>query len=707
MSQPPSQIAEMNGFQALAYKLGHLLDRIQLSGEAVSLLTSLFVGLGTGFAAIIFNLLIQKVTQISFNWLPTALPGIGRGYLLLVPMIGGLIAGPLIYRFAREAKGHGVPEVMQAIALRGGRIRPQVAVVKALASSMTIGTGGSVGREGPIVQIGSALGSTIGQVLHLSDDRIRNLVACGAAGGIAATFNAPIAGVMFALEVILGEVTVSHVGSVVISAVTASSVMWLIVGAEFAFPVPEPYTIVSGWEYGIYAVLGVLAALVAALFVRSLYWSEDFFEHQKAIPEWLQPAIGGLMLGAMAVAYPLISPAFQYNGIPTIFGGGYSPITQALAGRETLMVALGLMMLKMVATNITLGSGGSGGVFAPSLFMGAMLGVAVGIVANQVFPGSTAPPGAYALVGMGAVFAGAAHAPITAVVMLFELTGDYRIILPLMLTIVVAMVVARGLLGGESIYTLKLARRGIRLVRGRDIDVLQSVNVGEIMTRDVYTVPSDMTLVELSETFSQVRHHGFPVLDAHGGLWGIVTISDLERAIAENLSRQSPVTAFATPFARLQVADPNEPMGAALKRMSTRGLGHLPVVDQSDHHRMLGMVRREDVVRAYNIALTRRAELEHRQKRMALQNIDGTEFIELRLKEGDAAVGKTLQGIADRMPDECILISIRRGSNVMIPHGDTIFRAGDRITAFVRSADAPLLQQCLAQEERAEMPGVF
>ncbi|HLV44751.1 MAG TPA: chloride channel protein, partial [Aggregatilineales bacterium] len=220
----------------LAVPLGALLDRVQPSGEIVAVSTSLLVGLGTGLAAVAFNLLIQTFTGLSFSTLPDAAGG-ARWTLVAVPALGGLLVGPLIYLFAREAKGHGVPEVMQAIALRGGRIRPVVAVVKAITASITIGTGGSVGREGPIVQIGSALGSTIGQLFHLSEERIRNLVACGAAGGIAATFNAPIAGVIFAVEVILGELSANHAGTIIISAVTASATMDLILGSEYAFPV--------------------------------------------------------------------------------------------------------------------------------------------------------------------------------------------------------------------------------------------------------------------------------------------------------------------------------------------------------------------------------------------------------------------------------------------------------------------------------------
>ena len=468
--QATSNSQNFNRFFSRA--LSRLLDRWQPSEEVVLLITALIVGLGAGLGAVVFRYLILGVEWLGYDWAPRVLSNWGKAYVIVVPAIGGLIVGPLVYFFAREAKGHGVPEVMEAVALRGGRIRPVVAVVKSLASSLSIGSGGSVGREGPIVQIGSALGSSIGQALRLSDDRVRNLVACGAAGGIAATFNAPIAGAIFALEVILGEFRLQHFSTVVISSVTASVIGRVVFGDVAAFPIPTEYGINSLWEYGFYAVLGVLAALVGVGFTRILYWAEDLFERWKRVPEWVQPAVGGALLGVLAIGYPLLT-GIQWDGVPQIFNVGYEVIEAALTNKVALGVAFGLLALKLIATSLTLGSGGSGGVFAPSLFMGAMLGTAFELVARAIFPGILAPPGAYALVGMASVFAASAHAPITAILILFELTGDYRIILALMLSVVIATLVAQKLLGGESIYTLKLSRRGVRLQAGRDVDIMQ------------------------------------------------------------------------------------------------------------------------------------------------------------------------------------------------------------------------------------------
>lgn len=683
----------------LSQQLGGWLDRLHIPLDMVLIGTALLVGIGTGLGAVAFRYLIGAVDWVGYEWFPALTSNWGKVYVVIVPAVGGLLVGPLIYFFAREAKGHGVPEVMEAVALRGGRIRPIVALVKSLASSLCIGSGGSVGREGPIVQIGSALGSSLGQSLHLSDDRIRNLVACGAAGGIAATFNAPIAGVIFALEIILGEFTVRYFSSVVISAVAASVIGRAVFGNAPAFSIPTEYGINSMWEFGFYFILGVLAALVGVAFVRLLYWSEDLFTKWNQFPEWGKPAVGGVLLGLLGLTYPSLT-GVTWDRSPQVFNVGYNVIEAALRNQFALATVVTLLALKLIATSLTLGSGGSGGIFAPSLFMGAMLGAAFELVINNVFPGIAGPPGAYALVGMGAAFAASAHAPITAILILFELTGDYRIILPLMLTVVVATLLAQQMLGAESIYTLKLTRRGIRLQHGRDVDVLQSVSVKEVMRHNVDTVETDLTLTELAEVLSRSRHHGLPVLDQQGKLWGIVTITDLDRAVASNMPRRTTVAQIGTARDRLLVAFPDETVGTILTRMGRRGLGRLPVVSREDPNQLLGLIRRADIIRAYNLALSRRAELQHRARRIQVRNLDGTEFIDLTLKTGDKAVDKTVQEVADRMPDDCILISIRRNGRVLIPHGNTIFEPGDHITAFIRSKDAEALHQCLRGQKK-------
>lgn len=654
------------------------------------MLTSLIVGIGAGLGAVIFRWLINSVQKLSYQRLGGLMEGIKPFHLLIIPALGGAIFGPLIFRFAREAKGHGVPEVMEAVALRGGRIRPRVAVIKSLASAICIGTGGSVGREGPIAQIGSALGSTIGQWLKLSDDRIRGLVACGAAGGIAATFNAPIAGSIFALEIILGQFHVMYFGAVVISAVTADVIAHFFEKDVRAFAVPE-YTLVNPTELVFYVLLGAIAAVLAVAFTRLLYLSEDTWD-SIPIPEYVKPAIGGLLLGGIGLL------TYKIDGFPRVFGVGYDSITQALFGKLTLQVTLGLLVLKILATITTLGSGGSGGVFAPSLFMGAMLGEAFGQIINQLFPAITAPVGAYALVGMAAFFTGTAHAPITAVLILFEMTGNYLIILPLMLATVVSTFVSR-MISRESIYTLKLTRRGVHLEEGQDIDILQSVTVEEVMTRDVDVVHEGMPLPELAEEFSLTHHHGFPVVDHHGNLTGIVSIQDLKNAMSQEHITGKKVADIAT-MDGLLLAYPDEPMGNALRRLATRDVGRLPVVERGQPGKLIGVIRRGDVIRAYNQAIVKKAHHQHKVETLRLGKLDETNFIQVEIPALAAVVGQSISSIT--LPDECLIVSVRRGRKILIAHGNTRLQRKDQLTVLCRQDFLDEVRGLLTEEE---LPG--
>ncbi len=663
--------------------LSRWLDKRDVSESAIVLLTALIVGVGAGLGAVVFRRLIQGVQTVAYDGLGGWLDAIAPLHLMIIPALGGAIFGPLIYRYAREAKGHGVPEVMEAVALRGGRIRPRVAVIKALASSICIGTGGSIGREGPIAQIGSALGSTVGQVLKLSDERVRNLVACGAAGGIAATFNAPIAGSIFALEVILGQLHSVYFGAVVISAVTADVIAHAFEGDLRAFAVPA-YSLVSPWELLLYTMLGVLAAVTAVGFTRSLYLSEDLWD-EIPFPEYLKPVAGGMLLGLVGIL------TFKIDGFPRVFGVGYDSIGDALSGDLAIRVTLGLFFIKLLATIITLGSGGSGGIFAPSLFMGAMLGEAFGRGVNELFPSITAPAGAYALVGMSAFFGGAAHAPVTAILILFEMTGDYKIILPLMLATVMSTLISR-MISRESIYTLKLSRRGIRLEQGRDIDVMQGVSVGEAMSTELDVVPSSMSLKELADEFARTHHHGFPVVDDKGDLAGVVSIRDLENALTAGPIEGKTVGDIATTEG-LSLAYPHEPMWMALRRLGTRDLSRLPVVEREGSRRLVGIVRRADIIRAYNHAIVNRAHHQHRAEVLRLGKLDGASFVHIDIPSHSPAVGRRVSDIS--LPSECLVVSVRRGRKLQVVHGYTVLQSGDKVTVFADTDCVPVIYERL------------
>ena len=443
------------------------------------LAAALVVGAGSGLGAIAFRDLIYF-----FTWLATGhaqfgqqgrvgsahFPGLGLGFLIVIPVIGGLVYGPLIYRYAREARGHGVPEVMIAVAENGGRIRPQVAAVKSVASAICIGAGGSVGREGPIVQIGSALASSLGQWVRMPENRLRILVACGAAGGISATFNAPITGVFFGVEIILREFSVEGIFTVMLSAMIANLVSRQFLGsAPFLSGLPSGIALHHLSSYPLVAALAVVAALLGLAFAKMLYATEDLCDRVwKNRPEWARPAAGGIALGLLLLA------------IPQLYGVGYPVMYKAVGGSYALWFLIVLAAGKIIACSLTIGIGGSGGVFAPSLFIGATSGMAFGEIANHLLGPAAGQPALYAVVGMGAVFASAARAPLTSVASVVEMTGDFTLTLPVLLAVAIATATSRALSYG-TIYTTKLLRRGIDIDHPRSADPFEDLTAADAM----------------------------------------------------------------------------------------------------------------------------------------------------------------------------------------------------------------------------------
>ena len=462
--------------------------RFRNSEFAFGTTLAIAVGIAAGLGAVAFRWLITLFQNAFFDGGQHVFSFLHSYYVILLPAIGGVLIWLLIrYTHSGEAKGHGVPEVMAAVATRGGRIRPRIALVKTLASSICIGSGGSVGREGPIVQIGSTIGSVLGQTLGLSTEWVKTLVACGAAGGISATFNAPLAGIFFAHEVILGRIFTRHFGFVVISSVISDAIAHAFLGNQQSFAVPN-YTLNTSWELVLYFLLGAGCALIAVGFTWFLYKLEDIFDGLK-VPGYVKPILGGIGVGVIGYYFPYL------------FGVGYTGVEQALLGNIAIVTLASLLILKILATSLTLGSGGSGGIFAPSLFMGSMFGGIFGDVVNRLLPGHVSPSGAYAIVGMAAVFSGAARAPITAIIIVFEMTRNYAIILPVMIAVVVSTFIADRL-NHESIYTIKLKRRGIDIHSQEEVDVLEKVTVADIMTRNYSTVDPDMPIKTLAKMFA-------------------------------------------------------------------------------------------------------------------------------------------------------------------------------------------------------------
>ncbi len=569
------------------------LARSAAAGQRGLMVLALLVGVGAGLGAVAFRYMILGFTYLftGHNDFSAAghasnplVSGLGIWFVLAVPVIGGLIYGPLVSRFAPEARGHGVPEVMYAVNRQGGRMRPQVPVVKSLASALCIGSGGSVGREGPIVQIGSALGSVTGQLLQLPESELRLLVACGAAGGISATFNAPIAGVFFALELILRNFETRSFGLVVLSSITADAIGRAAFGNHAFLSLPS-FTFSSPLELLLYAGLGVLATGVGLVFIRVLYTGEDITDRLWGDrPEWLRPAVGGVLLGLLLLA------------VPEMYGVGYPVLQKAVSGQYIVLVLLGLLAAKVLATSLTMWVGGSGGVFAPSLFMGAMLGSAYGALAHGMFPGLAISAGAYGLVGMGAVFAATSRAPITAVLIIFELTGDYRIILPLMFAIVIATALSSALTG-DTIYTLKLRRRGIDIDAPPPSSPMARITVAHAMGELPRALAPGQPLRDVVAYFSAERANTLPVVAADGALLGVIDAADLEQSLTGetgDLTASSLIHA-----ARGLHAD--QTLDEAARALASTDDEGLPVLDVDDE--VIGWLTHRRLLSAYGAAL--------------------------------------------------------------------------------------------------------
>ena len=573
--------------EILKLDIGKLYFHLRTSDTSYFLIFSVLVGLGGGFGAVLFRWMIAQFNNLFFGTCAGILSFMGKYNVILLPALGGLLVGPMTYFFAREAKGHGVPEVMRSVLEGGGKIRPRVAAIKSLASSICLGSGGSAGREGPIVQIGSGIGSVIGQIFRLTEEKTKTLVGCGAAAGIAATFNAPLGGIFFALEVILREYGLRNFSSVVLSSVTATVISRLFLGNHPSILTP-PFNLYNVSDFLYYLVLGLITAFMAWLFVKVLYKCEDLFDGIK-MPEYLKPVLGGLGVGIIGLYFP------------QVFGVGYGTIESSINGEPLLWILIVLAFLKLAATSLTLGSGGSGGIFTPSLYIGALTGEAFGILAHRIIPTTVIPPGAFALVGMAAVFAGTSQAPMSSILLLFEMTGNYEILPPLMITCVISAMLVRWR-SKYTIYTLKLARSGFDVERYKYGDLMESVTVSEAMLTDVIAVHETDTVSKVGLMIKTTNHRGFPVLDNNDLITGIVTRIDINMALANGEANAEVMTIMSK---NLIVCFPDESLKTALHKMASKDVGRLPVVKRENQAQLIGILTRKSLITAYNRALER------------------------------------------------------------------------------------------------------
>lgn len=626
------------------------------------------VGLCAGFGAVGFRWLIFAVTWIATGHQQfgqagrigsTHLPWLGICFLLLVPVLGGLLYGPLIQRFAREARGHGVPEVMIAVAEDGGRIRPQVTVVKALASALCIGVGGSVGREGPIVQIGSAFASTMGQVVRMSESRLRLLVACGAAGGISATFNAPLTGVFFGFELILREFSIDALLPIIVSSVLADIVGRAFFGSGLIFAgMPHGLVLSHDQDYLLVAVLGLAAAFIGVGFKSALYRIEDVCDRLwSGRPEWCRPAFGGIVLGGLLLA------------LPQLYGVGYPVMTKAVEGQYVLWFLLFLVVGKVAAASLTIGIGGSGGVFAPSLFTGAMAGTAFGVIADHLFGSAVGSPAIYGVIAMGAVFAAAARAPLTAMASVVEMTGNYGLTLPIMLAVGLAAGVSKRLTYG-TIYTTKLLRRGTDIDRPKPSSVFQVLTVADVM----------QPLAPLNGRATLVGGQQRPSDEQPQAVW--------LPPQGEILDRKRPQSLFE-----------DESLEQALRQLVSYGPAGLPVIS-ADRRSVIGWVTNHDVVRAMADRIAA-SDHEVRQGRLAAEfaapdagaklrspsvPLEGYDLVDVRLLENSARRdGRRLVDL--NLPVGAIPAAVTKGRLTTAVGEDVVLHAGDRLLVLVPSPE--------------------
>ncbi len=555
-----------------------------ITRKEIVLLNALAIttGIITGYVAIGFRMLIgffQNLlmhSQIGFHLVSPLEHNLGY-LVILLPPFGLFVVAYITKYFAPETKGHGVPEVIEAVIRNEGRIRKRIVALKALTSSITIAVGGSVGREGPIVQIGSATGSSLGQLLKMNPKIIKTLVGCGAAGAVAATFNTPIAGVIFAVEIIILELKTKSFIPLVISSVFATGISRYYLGNDPAFFVPtNSFGHIT--ELIFYVGLGILAGFIGAFTIRFLYFTEDLFD-QAEIPFFFKPLIGGLIIGLMGFHFP------------QIFGVGYETVSSVLLQGSSIEIMLILILLKIIAMSVTLAAGGSGGIFAPSLFIGAMVGGSYGWMINYFFPGATAGYGAFALIGMAAMFSATCRAAFTSIVILFEMTLDYDIILPLMFVCVFADQIAR-LLCPDTMYSLKLKRKNVNISSDIEVDIMKVTPIKKIMQKTLVVAYEDMTMEEAQKKLLSYSHHVYPVVDQNERFKGLL-LHDLLKQI-DHKSKKDKVKNHIKPT--LCVVGENETLFETLKKIEKHRDPRFIVIDK-DSNKLKGIVCPTDFIR--------------------------------------------------------------------------------------------------------------
>ena len=633
-------------------------ERFATRGTASFLTAALVLGVLVGLGAAV---LVWAIAGVFHIW-ESAEDALGWGTWLFVVSIpiGLLISWGLNRRFGPGVSSGGVTETIVGTALHGGYLPTRLIPAKIIATAATLGFGGSGGREGPIALIGGTIGSSFARYTGFGHDQIRSLVAAGAGAGIGASFNAPIAGMLFAMEVILRSFSVRHLNAIVITSVIAAVTTQQLVGDERILQSPA-YDLADPLQLVLYAALAVVAVLFGVAFLKVLGFVGGL---HLPVPGWTLPIGAGVLVGLIGLVEP------------HALGTGQRFLSELLAGaadNTDAWYALFLLAgVKIITTTLTRAGGGSVGTFMAALFIGGAVGAGFALLVDPIWTFSELDSGAFAVVGMAATFAAVARAPLTSVIIVFEITGNYGLVLPLMLGAALATFLGDRL-HADSAYTIELTRNGIHLPTTQDIDLLDTIDVGEVMGPVDEPADPTMTVQELTELLDRTHHHGVPVVEG-GRLVGVVSYTDIARAKPGVES----VAAIMTERAITVTA--GQPVSAALARMASLGLGRLPVVSETDTSDLVGMFRRESVVRAYHEALGTATGRELYRERVRLRSQPDAAFFEMTVLRGSPLSNQTVKDVP--WPDSATLVSIRRGTNVLIPHGSTMLQPDDGLTFF-------------------------
>lgn len=564
-----------------------------LPGENTRLLAiATFIGLMAGLLNIIFRTVVHLFDSVFLQGGREFLQvdnGDWHMFLLpLIPMFGMVLLIPLSLLFPGEINGYGFTKFLRKVNLEGGYIRARTIFLKIMSTAITIGTGNSAGVEGPIAQIGGAMGSQVGQFFRVSGNRMKVYIAAGCAGGIAGMFNAPIAGIFFAAEIVLlGTYEIKSFSALVTASAISTVVTRAYFGEMSVFVIPQ-YNVVNHFlEIPLYCVLAVIVGFVAVLHIKVFYYVRDKYQ-ALPIPAQIKPITGAFLVGSIGIMFP------------QIMGDGYDFIEEVLYGDGMMKVMFALIFLKILATAITLGSGGAGGVFAPALFIGTMVGGTFGSIVHRLFPTMTADSGAYASVGIGAFLAASTHAPMTAIFLLFEMTGNYRIIVPAMLASIIGTVVATRL-NQDSIDTVDFSREGINIHEGREVAIMKSLKVGSAITEDVDFISERANINQLLLIFSQTKSgFYFPVVDDSGKMIGIVSMTDVKNIIHRDTSERKAQTVGSICHRNVIMLTPDDTLYTAMQLFDIKGIEEIPVVESLDNRWVVGMLKRRSVISAYN-----------------------------------------------------------------------------------------------------------